>query len=230
MIRRLLATLVAAFASLLAVTTVAAPAQAADYYRFWLFFTADDGAYTFSADKGVGAVTPEDGTFIAFRFAAPADFDNPNEPRVDLAAVTFDSVCADTAAVDGQKRVAVIIDFGVTEDAGGASIPEPTAECSQVATDATAFQVLQKVAELRSQDMGGPFVCAIEGFPASGCETDITQTATPPNAGFVTVASDEPAAEAEDDDNNGLLYTGLAAVVALLLGGGYFVTRRGKSA
>jgi len=230
MTRRLIATLLATLVGAVALIGVAAPAQATDYYRFWLFFTADDGAYTFSATKGVGAVTPEDGTFIAFRWAAPEDFNKPNEPRIDLATVTFDSVCADTPAVEGQKRVGVLVDFGVTEDAGGATIPEATAECAQVPTDATAFQALQKVAELRSKNLGGPFVCAIDGFPASTCGDDITQTASPANAGFVTVASDEPADEA-DDDSNTPLYVGLGGVVVLLLaGGGFVAARRNKTA
>ena len=230
LIATLLATLVGSIVGVGALIGVAAPAQATDYYRFWLFFTADDGAYTFSATKGVGAVTPEDGTFIAFRWAAPEDFDNPNEPRIDLAAVTFDSVCGDTPAVEGQKRVGVLVDFGVTEDAGGAAIPEATAECSQVPTDATAFQVVQKVAEIRSKPSSfGPLLCAIDGFPATSCADEVTQTASPANAGFVTVASDEPAEEAEDDSNTPL-YLGLGGVVVLLLaGGGVVAARRNKT-
>lgn len=229
MIRRLLATLLAVFAGLLALVTVASPAQATDYYRYWVFFTVDNGAYV-ASNLGVGAVTPADGSIEAFRWAAPADYEKPNLPRIDLATVTFDSVCGDTPAVDGQKRVVVLVDFGVAEDAGGAAIPEATAECSQVATDATAFQVLQKVVDVRSDNSEfGPLLCGIEGFPATGCASEKTQTATPADTGFVTVASDAPAAE-DDDDNKGLLYTGLAAVVALLLGAGYFVARRAKSA
>jgi len=230
MIRRLLATLLAAFFGVLAVTTVAAPAQATDYYRYWVFFTVDNGAYV-ASELGVGAVKPADGTIEAFRWAAPADYKKPNLPRIDLATVTFDSVCGDTPAVDGQKRVVVLVDFGVAEDAAGVAVPEAAAECSQVATDATAFQVLQKVVEVRSDNSKfGPLLCGIEGFPATGCADEVTQTATPADSGFVNIATDEPAAEAEDDDNKGLLYTGLAAVVALLLGGGYFVARRAKSA
>lgn len=231
MTRRLIATLLASLVGAVAFIGVAAPAQATDYYRFWLFFTADDGGYTYSATKGVGAVTPADGTFIAFRWAAPEDFNNPNEPRIDLATVTFDSVCGDTPAADGQKRVGVLVDFGVTEDAGGATIPEATAECAQVPTDATAFQALQKVAELRSKTSSfGPLVCSIDGFPARGCADEVTQTASPANAGFVTVASDEPADAAEDDSNTPL-YLGLGGVVVLLLaGGGVVAARRNKTA
>ena len=229
MTRRLLAILLSAFAGALVLSTVAAPAQAEDIYRSWTFFSVEDGTYV-ASDLGVGAVKPADGTIEAFRYAAPADFKNPNLPRIDLSTVTFESVCSDTPAADGQKRVAVLLDFGVTEDAAGATIPEPSAGCAQVPVKSTAFQVLQKVAEVRSTSSTfGPFVCAIDGYPASGC-ADTVQTATPADSGFVTVATDQPADEAKDDDSNTLLYAGLAAIVAVLVGGGYLVTRRNKSA
>jgi len=225
MTRRLLALLLSAFAGSL-VLGVAAPAQATDYYRSWTFFNVEDGKYVVSM-VGVAGVTPADGSVEAYRYAAPADFNEPNLPRLDLATITFDSVCADTAAVDGQKRVAVLVDFGVAEDAEGATVPGATAECAQVDTDATALQVLQKVAETRTKDMGGPFVCAIDGYPASGCAPTV-QTATPADSGFVTVASDQPAAA--EDDSNTALYAGLGAIVVVLLAGGAFVARRNKSA
>jgi len=224
MTRRLLALLLSAFAGSL-VLGVAAPAHAADYYRSWTFFNVEDGKYVVSM-VGVAGVTPADGSVEAYRYAAPADFNKPNLPRLDLANITFDTVCGDTAAVDGQKRVAVLVDFGVTEDAEGAEVPGATAECAQVDTKATALQVLEKVAETRTKDMGGPFVCAIDGYPASGCAPTV-QTATPADSGFVTVAGDEPA-PAEDDGSNTALYAGLGAIVVALIAGGVFVTRRNK--
>jgi len=230
MSRRLLAILLSALVGSFVITGVAAPAQATDYYRYWTFFTAGNGAYA-ASDLGVGAVKPADGSIEAFRWAAPLDYKKPNLPRIDLAAVTFDSVCGDTPAVDGQKRIAVIVDFGVEEDADGATLPATaTAECAQVPAKATALQALQRVAEVRSKSSSfGPLLCAIDGFPATGCADEVTQTATPADSGFVTVATDDPAT-AEDDDNNGPLYGGLAAIVAVLVAAGVFVARRNKSA
>ena len=227
MTRRLLALLLSAFAGSL-VLGVAAPAQAADIYRYWSFFTVESGVYK-AADVGVGGLTPADGSIEAFRWAAPAEYPPNNLPRIDLATVTFESVCADTAAVAGQKRVAVLVDFGVTEDAGGVEIPGATAECAQVDTTATALQVMQKVTEVRTKSESfGPVLCAIDGFPAAGCGDAKVDTATPADSGFVTVTGDEPAAE--DDDSNTALYAGLGAIVVVLLAGGAFVARRNKSA
>ena len=79
--------------------------------------------------------------------------------------MTFDAVCVDTPAVDGQKRVAVIIDFGVEADAEGQEIPAPKAACAQVPTEANGLQVLEAVAEIRTENHGGPLLCAIDGYP-----------------------------------------------------------------
>jgi hypothetical protein len=227
MTRRILAILLTALAGSF---VLAAPAQATDYYRYWTFFTVENGEYV-ASDLGVGAVKPADGSTEAFRWAAPADYKNPNLPRVDLTTVTFDSVCGDTPAVDGQKRVVVVVDFGVEEDAEGATVPEPVAECSQVDEEATALQVLQRVAEVRSKTSSmGPLLCAIDGYPATGCADDVVQTATPADSGFVTVASDQSDDSSQDDDNNVALYAGLAAIVAALAVGGFFVARRNRSA
>lgn len=230
MLRRLSLVLVALLAGSVVTTGLAAPAQATDYYRYWTFFTVDNGAYV-ASPKGVGEVKPADGSIEAFRWAAPADYTEPNLPRIDLATVTFDSICADTAAVDGQKRVAVIVDFGVAEDAGGAEIPAAMAECAQVPANSTALQALQRVAQVRSKSSSfGPLLCAIEGFPATGCADDVTQTATPADSGFVTVSTGDETEAAEQSDDNLPLYAGLAALVAVILGAGLVIARRRKSA
>jgi hypothetical protein len=223
------------FITSFAVIGITAPANATDYYRYWQYFQVQDGTAV-TSQKGPGAFTPEDGSVEAYRYAASKDFKKPNLPRVDLTKVTFDAVCADTAAADGQKRVAVILDYGVEEDAEGQPIPEPKAACAQVAATATGLQVLQAVAEVRTENHGGPLVCGIDGFPAKGCADEVTQTATPPDGGFLTVAlgdaadQDATSGDSKDDDsNNTPLYVGLGVLVAALVAAGLFVTRRNKT-
>ena len=120
------------------------------------------------ADKGVGAATPKDGSIEAYRYAA-ADFKKPNLPRIDLNVVDFDAVCAETPAVDGEKRVAVLIDFGVEADSEGQEIPEPKAACAQAATEATGLQVLQSVIDVRTK-------------PPTSARCCVASTAIPPRA------------------------------------------------
>lgn len=227
-LRRLLAVVLT---SLVATLSISGPAHAADNYRYWIYFSAENGSYVVS-DKGVGQVKPADGSIQAFRYAAPdaSQWPPTTLPRIDLATVTFDSVCGGTPAVDGQKRVAVLVDFGVDADAAGATVPQAIARCSQVAVSATTFQVVQKVAEVRSKDLSGPFICAIQGYPATGCG-DAVKSVTPADDGFVTVATDAaPGSVANGgSDNNELLYTGIAAALVVLLGGGWLMSRRNKT-
>lgn len=223
----------------LSLALVPAQAQAADYFRYWAFFDVEDGAYV-ASPVGIGESVPDDGAIQGYRWAAPADFNKPNLPRVDLAEVTFEDVCGSTEAVDGEKRVAVIIDYGVEEDAGDQELPEPEAACAQVPTDATALQTLQDVAEARTETGSfGPMLCGINGFPAQGCADEKTTTATPADAGSVEVAIAGAETEAaasqdseagEDESSNVAVYAGLGVIVVALAGAGLFLARRRNAA
>ena len=142
----------------------------------------------------------------------------------------------DVAAVDSQKRVAVLVDFGVEADAReGEQPPAPYAACAQVPSNATGMQVLDAVADVRSETSDfGPALCGIDGYPAAGdCFTSTSQ-ASPADEGFVdfaVVGEDEPAEEGEDDEDSNLpLLLGAAALVVVLAGGGVFLARRNASA
>jgi hypothetical protein len=223
-----------------ALVATSAPANATDYYRYWAYFNVEDGKYV-ASDKGVGASVPEDGAVEAYRYAAP-DLKSPNEPRIDLTEVDFEAVCAETAAAESKKRVAVLIDFGVEEDSEGQDVPDPAVACAQVAPKATALQVLQSVAEVRTKSSSfGPLLCGIDGYPAKGCADVVTKQATPADDGFLNVAlnddsasdaasdTKEASSEEDDDSNNAPLYVGLGIVVVVLVAGGVYVTRRRSS-
>lgn len=214
-------------------------AQAAEYFRYWAFFDVKDGAYV-ASQVGVGEAVPADGATQGYRWAAPADFNKPNLPRADLAEVTFEDVCGDTEPVDGEKRVAVVIDYGVEEDANGQELPEPEAACAQVPADATALQTLQDVAEVRTETGSfGPMLCGINGFPAQGCADEKTTTATPADAGPVDVsiagagtgaAAGTSGDEGAEDDSNVAAYAGLGVAILALAGAGFFLARRRNAA
>ena len=238
-LRRLPAALLAVLASLVAVTATGQPAQAAEIYRYWAYFHVVDGEYVAST-KGVGEFVPKDGSVEAYRYAAPADYANPNLPRADLGEVTFDALCGQQEAGAGEKRVGVIVDYGVEADAEGVAVPAPEAACAVVPADATALQVLDAVLDTRAES---GLLCAISGYPASGCSA-VVDAATPPDEGPVdfAVAGAEPVEEepAEDsgaattdpasaDGEDGVsaaLLIGVGLLVLLLLGGGVFLARR----
>lgn len=220
----------------------ASPADAeGDIYRYWTYFQVTDDKFVASA-KGVAGTVPEDGSIEAYRYAAPADFNKPNLPRADLDELTFDTICEHVEAADGKKRVAVIIDYGVAEDADGAEPPAPTAACAQVDEQATGLQVLTEVAKTRAED---GLLCAIEGYPAAGCST-LVKTATPADAadpiefelaghegdhhedgGTGTDASSE---ETEDEGSNVPLLVAIGAVIVAIIAGGLVLSRRNKTA
>lgn len=215
-------------------------AQAADVYRYWAYFAVEDGEFV-AQETGPAGATPADGATEAYRFAAPADFENPNLPRADLEELTFETVCADEEAAGGEKRVAVLIDYGVEEDADGAEVPEPEALCAVVPEDANGLQTLEAVApELRTQKSSfGPLLCGISGYPATGCADETVPEGTPADGEPVefTTADDSSegsdtsaASSSEEDGNNALLLGGIAAVVVLIVAAGLLLRRRSGSA
>ena len=240
-LRALVAGAVVAVLGALLVPALSAPAHAADYYRYWAFYVLDGETWNYSND-GVAAV-PQDGSTIGFRYAAPAA-KTPNLPRADPAETGFDTVCADTPAEDGRKRIAVLVDYGVSADAEGQDIPDPIAGCAQVAPKATALQALTSVVEARTKDSGslGQLLCGIDGYPADGCADVVSKTATPPDGDPVAFAiagsdtdqssdsADDTGTGEEDSSSQTLLYVGLGVLVLVVIAGGVLLGRRRGSA
>jgi hypothetical protein len=244
----LLALLLAGFVAVgTAPSAQASAAAPADVYRYWGYFTVQDDAFV-AQQTGPAGATPKDGDIEGYRYAAPADYKKPNLPRADLSVVTFDAVCGDKTAEAGQKRVAVLIDYGVDEDAdSGATPPEPEALCAVVPTKANGLQTLQSVApDLRTQKSSfGPLLCGISGYPATGCADVKAETGTPADGAAVTCTglddgstestdssgSDTSAASSSDadDDSNAPLLIGIAVLVVVIVGGGLLLQRRNRA-
>jgi hypothetical protein len=215
----LLAALAAALlAAALLVGGLAGPAAAEDGYRYWNYSQLDGDTFAF-AQTGPGDTNPEDGGVEGWRFGT-STVSQGVFPRADLAEVDFDSVCGDTDAADGEKRVAVLVDYGTEADADGAEVPEPRGACAVVAADATGQQVLESVVDVRSEKN---MICALDGYPAAGCGEpvgDAQVSADEQTVAFTLPASEEDTTEAagtEDEGTNWALYGVLAVVVALAI-------------
>jgi hypothetical protein len=243
----LAALLLAGFVSVGTAPAGAAESGAADVYRYWGYYPVQDGAFV-AAETGPAGATPKDGTIEGYRYAAPADFKNPNLPRADLSVVTFDAVCGDKTAAAGDKRVAVLIDYGVEADAAdGETPPDPEALCAVVPAKYNGLQTLQSVApDLRTQKSSfGPLLCGISGYPATGCADVKVPKGSPADGAaveFTGLASDESASanssgsdtssasDADsDDDSNAPLLIGLAVLVVAIVAGGVVLQRRNSS-
>ncbi|WP_432054297.1 SCO2322 family protein [Streptomyces sp. bgisy022] len=237
MIRRLTVLLLAALVPLSAVLAGAGPAQAAGY-RYWSFWERDGGQWTY-ATEGPSTARPADGDVQGFRFSVSEDSGDAAKPR---GAADFDTICADTPAQDGRKRVALVIDFGTAADApSGETPPKGRTACARVAGNATTAHALAAVAEPLRYNTSA-LLCAIEGYPKSGCGEQVSGTAPDgsgnpdrdPSAtgrdGSETPDASSSAAGSSDGDG-GSTALGLVAGIALvaLLGGAaiWQVRRRG---
>lgn len=176
----------------------AAPAAAADGYRYWSFWESDAGTWSY-AQKGPGIARPADGEVLGFRFAISEGQGDAEKPRT---APDFESICGATPPRAGTKRVALAIDFGVAADApGGATPPKRRTECAQLRKDATASDALAATAKPLRYSADG-LTCAIAGFPEKGCAEQVSGDKAAPKP-------------KEDTGPSAGLIAGIAAVAAL---------------
>ncbi|MER6017122.1 SCO2322 family protein [Streptomyces anulatus] len=201
----LLAALVAASAVLLG----AGSAEAAGY-RYWSFWDGNGKNWEY-ATQGPSLLRPDDGAVQGFRFAVSEDSGDAAQPR---RAPDFGAICADTPAKDGQKRVALVIDPGTAADApDGEKPPAPRTACAQVAPDASSAEALAAVAKPLRYDSSA-MLCAISGYPKSGCGEQVSGEDGSAKPTPSTTASDRTADEADDDSGDG----GGGPSVGLLVG------------
>ena len=232
-LRRVVGALTALLVAVLGTVGLAGPASAEEGYKYWNYFHLTDGAWAFS-QTGPSGATPEDGAVEGWRYGTSTTSQGIM-PRADLSEVTFETVCADEQAADGEKRVAVLIDYGIEDQ----TAPAPRAACAVVPADANGQQVIESVADVRVQD---GMTCALDGYPASGCGEPVGDAQVP--ASEEPVAFDLPASgngsgdaaaaasdSAQDDSGSGLLWplVGVAAVAVLIAVAAVVMNRRRQS-
>ncbi|MGW7101622.1 SCO2322 family protein [Streptomyces sp. NPDC054838] len=185
-------------------TLLAASPALASSYRYWSFWDGGaKGPWTY-ATQGTSA-RPADGTVQGFRFAVSKDAGaEASRPRTEP---DFAALCADTPAVAGKKRVALVIDFGLPGDSPSGEAPPqggPRTACAQVAPEATTAEALASVAKpLRYNNAA--LLCAISGYPGQGCGEPLAEG-----------AQDAPkTAPTGDGGPSAGLLAGIAAVAAL---------------
>ncbi|CAG6392710.1 SCO2322 family protein [Actinacidiphila cocklensis] len=168
---RSLAALPAAAAALL-LLAVAAPAHAAGY-RYWSYWLRSGSSWTY-AQTGPAMHIPADGSVEGWRFAVSEDAAaTAAQPR---GTADFARVCAGHPAAPGRKRVALLIDPGTAADApGSATPPSPRTACAQIPASASSADALAAVAKPLRYNSAG-IVCAITGYPATGCGDEISAT------------------------------------------------------
>ncbi|MFB0630272.1 SCO2322 family protein [Streptomyces sp. AB3(2024)] len=223
-------TAAAVLLGLLLTLIAASPALAAGY-RYWSFWDGAGGNWAY-ATQGPSTARPADGTVYGFRFSVSKDA--AAEAARPRAAADFEAICAGTTAADGKKRVAVVLDFGVPEDAPGGEHPPqdaPRTACAQVAPEATAAEALASVAKPLRYN-GAALLCGISGYPRTGCGEPIEDSgAKAPAASPTASAGPADAAAAPAGGGSGPsagLVAGIAAVIVLAAAGVWQSRRRGR--
>ena len=208
-------------------------------YRYWSFWVgSDDGGWSY-ASQGPTMLRPADGKVVGFRFTRSDSAGAPDSDSRPREAADFDAVCsdddadaaADTADASDGKRVAVVIDPGTGRDApAGERPPKPMTVCAQLPDDGNAAEALAKDAPPLRYGSSG-LLCAIAGYPSSGCGERTSGNAEDPDssdAAESSGAADNAAnggATSDTSDTALPLVAGLG-VVALLVAGTVWQTRR----
>ncbi|WP_103500783.1 SCO2322 family protein [Streptomyces sp. SM14] len=197
-------------------------------YRYWSFWLHDgDGGDTTAdgddwryATQGPGTLRPADGAVLGFRFGIGASARDAGRPR---DAPSFGVICADVPETSGERRVALVLDFGTAEEApDGERPPEPATACALLPDGATAAEALAAEAEPLRYARSG-LLCAIRGYPEHGCGEEATASTTDPsdtNTDTDTAEPDGSAGPTSDPGGDGVpggagLWLGVAAVALL---------------
>ena len=188
LLHRTVGALSALLLAAVATTALAGPAHAEDGYQYWNYFHLEGETWAFS-EVGAADYQPEDGDVEGFRYGVSTQSQGI-EPRADLAEVNFDTVCGDAEAGDGEKRVAVVLDYGTVDD----DAPEPRADCAVLPDDASTQDALDQVSQVRAE---GGMVCALDGYPAAGCGEPVPNADVPTDEEPVAFAL--PASADADD-------------------------------
>ncbi|MDP9443672.1 MAG: SCO2322 family protein [Actinomycetota bacterium] len=200
------ASVAATVAILAALIAVPAPAKAADGFQYWGYYHLRDGEWQF-ATKGANAITPKDGAVEGYRFAI-STVDQARPPRVET---TFDEICGGTDAAAGQKRIGIVLDYGTADEAPqGRRLPEsrPQGHCAVVPERFSTQQALESVADLRIQD---GLICAIDGFPVTGCGEEVTDVEIPAQEPTLALQVADHADESSSAAGDGSAGDGAAA-------------------
>lgn len=220
-------------------TALASPAEASAY-RFWTYWQAGPNQtdWTF-ATQGPATAVPVDGSVEGWSFAISSD--SGAAEAAPSMPPDFADVCGGVAAVDGTKRIALIIDPGTPGIAPDGETPiDPRAECIVTEADATAYDVLRSVLEVRT-DNG--LVCGLGGYPARECapildDADVAAAASGPDDAITPgLLLDTPgsalnagtggeAPEGEASGSTGSPVASLAVILVLAIGALQYVWLR----
>jgi hypothetical protein len=203
----------------------AAPASAASY-RYWTYWQGTAGAWTF-ATAGPASLIPQDGSVEGWRFAVTSQSGGASDaPR---AAPSFKDICGTVTPAAGNKAVALVVDPGPAQTAPDGQIPPPVlSTCVEIAADATGYQVLRSVVEVRTEK---GLVCGVGGYPTGECAPAVElpsagSVALAPTGPTATPSTAEPLASTALPKDAGTPWATIGVAAVIALGAGLVLWRR----
>lgn len=186
-------------------------AHAEGLTRYWSYWNGSEGAWSY-ATQGAGTTIPRNGDVEAWTFVVSAGMTAAAGPPALDPRQVWQEICGTAPSSEGQKAIAVVLDFGTADIApAGETPPAPRTECAVVNDGANGFQILSAVADVRAD---GGFLCGIDGFPREECAPIID---TPESTTVTTEVAQAPAKESSGTPWWTLGVLAVAAIVALLV-------------
>ncbi len=203
--------------TLIAANFVMPGAAQASTYRFWNFWTVSDNSWVYS-QLGPASTFPEDGAVQGWVFAA-TDADSASvAPSIEAAGV-FEKACREFPEVPDQKRMAFVIDPGSAEIAPDGQIPPaPQFVCATGSIEANAYELLNSVTELRTEN---GFICAINSYPAMECSAVFDPSGIKEAAMETEATASDPS-----EESSNLAPLGTAVVIGLVAVAGFYFWRK----
>jgi hypothetical protein len=139
-------------------------------YRYWGYFQSAPGANSWTPAMTGPTVNVEDGSVEGWAFTFSSD-SMPDALAPQLAP-SFEEICGTTPAVEGKKRVGLLVDFGAESlQPEGETAPELVQECVVIDQDALGSDVLGQVTKINANSSG--LICGISGYPAKECGVEV---------------------------------------------------------
>jgi len=171
--QRVASILVLALVGVLTSLFTPSTSQAASY-RYWTYWTATNDVWEFR-QVGPAANIPTDGAVEGWKFAISSLNGDEQAKPAFTSVDTFQVICGSTPSLPDKKRVALVVDPGMTQAAPQGEKPGAlTSTCVQIETDATGYNVLRSAMPVRTSN---GFICGIDGYPTIEC-ADVVDNAT----------------------------------------------------
>ncbi len=151
---------------------VAPSAAAANEYRYWSYWWAQETSWRYAPAGASHRVN--DGDVEGWRLSVSPNGGAP-APR---GPAGFGAICGDVPQQDGRIRVGLVVDYGTPQDAPAGQQPPAgvVTACAVVPTGATGFSVLGTHGSAR---LDAGFVCGINGYPAGECAVAVAPSPEP---------------------------------------------------